>query len=48
MSGSTPAFCALIDAMVDFGADKLEKLSGDLAARLGPGIWSAGILAAAR
>ena len=30
--GSTPAFCALIEAMVDFGADNLEKLSGDLAA----------------
>ena len=29
--GSTRAFCALIEAMVDFSADKLEKLSGDLA-----------------
>jgi magnesium transporter len=29
--GSTQAFCALIDGMVDFGADRLEKLSGDLA-----------------
>jgi magnesium transporter len=29
--GSTQAFCALIEAMVDFGADRLEKLSGDLA-----------------
>ncbi len=30
--GSTRTFCALIEAMVDFGADRLEKLSGDLAA----------------
>jgi magnesium transporter len=29
--GSTRAFCALIEAMVDFCADNLEKLSGDLA-----------------
>jgi magnesium transporter len=29
--GSTQAFCALIEGMVDFGADRLEKLSGDLA-----------------
>ncbi len=29
---SAAAFCALIEAMVDFGADKLEKLSSDLAA----------------
>jgi magnesium transporter len=29
--GSTRAFCALIEAMVDYSADKLEKLSGDLA-----------------
>src|SRR6202046_4783229 len=29
--GGTQAFCALIDGMVDFGADRLEKLSGDLA-----------------
>jgi magnesium transporter len=30
--GSTPAFAALIDSMVDFSADRLEKLSSDLAA----------------
>jgi magnesium transporter len=30
--GSTSAFAALIDSMVDFGADRLEKLSSDLAA----------------
>jgi magnesium transporter len=30
--GSSRAFCALIEGIVDFGADKLEKLSGDLAA----------------
>ena len=30
--GSAAVFCALIEGMVDFGADKLEKLSGDLAA----------------
>jgi len=30
--GSAAAFCALIEGMVDFSADKLEKLSGDLAA----------------
>jgi len=30
--GSTAAFCALMEGMVDFSADKLEKLSGDLAA----------------
>jgi magnesium transporter len=30
--GSTRAFCALIEGIVDFDADKLEKLSGDLAA----------------
>jgi magnesium transporter len=29
--GSTRVFCALIEGIVDFGADKLEKLSGDLA-----------------
>ena len=29
--GSTRAFCALIEGIVDFDADKLEKLSGDLA-----------------
>jgi magnesium transporter len=29
--GSTQAFCALIEGMVDFGADRLEKLSGDMA-----------------
>jgi magnesium transporter len=29
--GSTRVFCALIEGMVDFDADKLEKLSGDLA-----------------
>jgi magnesium transporter len=29
--GSTHTFCALIEGMVDFGADRLEKLSGDLA-----------------
>jgi magnesium transporter len=29
--GSAGAFCALIDCMVDFGADGLEKLSSDLA-----------------
>jgi magnesium transporter len=29
--GSTRAFCALIEGMVDFNADKLEKLSSDLA-----------------
>jgi magnesium transporter len=28
----TQTFCALIEGMVDFGADRLEKLSGDLAA----------------
>src|SRR5271168_181685 len=30
--GSAQAFCALIEGMVDFGADRVEKLSGDLAA----------------
>jgi magnesium transporter len=30
--GSTTVFAALIDSMVDFGADRLEKLSSDLAA----------------
>jgi magnesium transporter len=30
-AGSTQAFCALIEGMVDFGADRLEKLSGDMA-----------------
>jgi magnesium transporter len=30
--GSTSAFAALIDSMVDFSADRLEKLSSDLAA----------------
>jgi magnesium transporter len=30
--GSARVFCALIEGMVDFGADRLEKLSGDLAA----------------
>ncbi|HEY4443617.1 MAG TPA: magnesium transporter CorA family protein [Steroidobacteraceae bacterium] len=30
--GSAAAFCALMEGMVDFDADKLEKLSGDLAA----------------
>jgi magnesium transporter len=30
--GSAAVFCALIDGMVDFDADGLEKLSGDLAA----------------
>jgi magnesium transporter len=30
--GSTSAFAALIDSMVDFAADRLEKLSSDLAA----------------
>ena len=30
--GSAAAFCALMEAMVDFSADKLEKLSSDLAA----------------
>ncbi len=30
-AGSTQVFCALIEAMVDFAADRLEKLSGDLA-----------------
>jgi magnesium transporter len=30
--GSAAAFCALIEGMVDVGADSLEKLSGDLAA----------------
>jgi magnesium transporter len=29
--GSARTFCALIDSMVDFGADQLEKLSSDLA-----------------
>jgi magnesium transporter len=29
---SAAVFCALIDAMVDFSADKLEKISADLAA----------------
>lgn len=29
--GSTRAFCALIEGIVDFAADKIEKLSGDLA-----------------
>jgi magnesium transporter len=29
--GSTRVFCALIEGMVDFGADQLEKLSGELA-----------------
>ncbi|HTV95418.1 MAG TPA: magnesium transporter CorA family protein [Steroidobacteraceae bacterium] len=29
--GSTAVFCALIEGMVDFGADKLEQLSGNLA-----------------
>jgi magnesium transporter len=29
--GSARVFCALIEGMVDFGADQLEKLSGDLA-----------------
>jgi magnesium transporter len=29
--GSTRAFCALIEGMVDFGADRLEKLSSDMA-----------------
>jgi magnesium transporter len=29
--GSTRAFCSLIEGMVDFGADRLEKLSGDMA-----------------
>ena len=29
--GSTQAFCALIEGMVDFGADRLEKLSSDMA-----------------
>jgi magnesium transporter len=28
--GSTRVFCALIEGMVDFGADKLEKLSSEL------------------
>jgi magnesium transporter len=31
-AGSTAVFAALIDSMVDFGADMLEKLSSDLAA----------------
>jgi magnesium transporter len=30
--GSAAAFCALMEGMVDFSADKLEKLSSDLAA----------------
>jgi magnesium transporter len=30
-TGSGRVFCALIEGMVDFGADQLEKLSGDLA-----------------
>lgn len=30
--GSARVFCALVEGMVDFGADQLEKLSGDLAA----------------
>jgi magnesium transporter len=30
--GSAAVFCALIEGMVDFGADRLEKLSTDLAA----------------
>ena len=30
--GSTTVFAALIDSMVDFSADRLEQLSGDLAA----------------
>ena len=29
--GSTQAFCALIEGMVDSGADRLEKLSSDMA-----------------
>jgi magnesium transporter len=29
--GSARVFCALIEGIVDFGADQLEKLSGDLA-----------------
>jgi len=29
--GSATTFCALIEGMIDFGADKLEKLSKDLA-----------------
>jgi magnesium transporter len=30
--GSAAVFCTLMEGMVDFGADKLEKLSSDLAA----------------
>jgi len=30
--GSASVFCAIIEGMVDFAADKLEKLSGDLSA----------------
>ena len=32
LAGSAAVFVALIEGMVDFGADMLEKLSGDLAA----------------
>ena len=36
LMGSAATFAALIDGMVDFSADMLEKLSGDLAAISAP------------